>query len=312
MASRGLPLNRDPSVSPLGRVGRSPITEGSGTAPRRHNVGRPTVANVVARTPRPPTTPAFVGRSTPCVSKTSKPVRSCNPRLGRFDSGAAPLSLCRVSAAFARRVPVNFGTEAVAARGRSEPPCAVADRGTNVAQTRSGRVRQPASVTAGSALHDVPSTIIRACRDGPHRGFGLRTRGRVCSSACWLSLSASPGAKCQKHADCGRSTLPPVRCCRRRAGRLHLHDRRLQPRACDGARRPDRDRPPLTSPPSRSTNSTNSRCSGSQSLLLPQVAVFERSSTRRSVVPRTSIRTSTECASTTPTTPAAGRSRMTR
>jgi len=35
---------------------------------------------------------AWTSQSSRSTRKASKPVRSCNPRLGRFDSGAAPLA----------------------------------------------------------------------------------------------------------------------------------------------------------------------------------------------------------------------------
>ena len=66
-------------------------------------------------------------------SGSSKPVRSCSPRLGRFDSGAAPLSQSRRADGprGARCRDVQRGGDA--GRDRSEPLCAVADCGGNVA-----------------------------------------------------------------------------------------------------------------------------------------------------------------------------------
>ena len=59
-------------------------------------------------------------------SGSSKPVRSCSPRLGRFDSGAAPLSQSRRADGprGARCRDVQRGGDA--GRDRSEPLCAVA------------------------------------------------------------------------------------------------------------------------------------------------------------------------------------------
>ena len=67
---------------------------------------------------------------------SSKPVRSCNPRLGRFDSGAAPSSRIRLPDGVRGARCPTFGLQDDAARDRPEPPRKVADCGENVARSR--------------------------------------------------------------------------------------------------------------------------------------------------------------------------------
>ncbi len=99
------------------------------------------VANVVARPPQRPTRPAFVGIVVTLWLKTSKPVRCGSPTLGRFDSGAAPLSRLRRSdgprGAFR---PLDVGATA----GRSRPPGAASRGG--------GLWRDCGTVASGSSL----------------------------------------------------------------------------------------------------------------------------------------------------------------
>ena len=105
-------------------------------------------------------------------SRSSKPVRCGSPTLGRFDSGAAPLSRFAASPTglAARRVP-DVRRDGDAARDRSEPPRKVADCGANVARSVIGsssewvkraHARAPeGSVTGRSLLH--ASRRLRRC-----------------------------------------------------------------------------------------------------------------------------------------------------
>ena len=91
------------------------------------------MARDVARSTRKDAKPAFFWTRTVDMPKTSKPVRSCSPRLGRFDSGAAPLSQTGVLTGGRGRVVRWPGHASRAARDRSKPANKAVHCGKNVA-----------------------------------------------------------------------------------------------------------------------------------------------------------------------------------
>jgi len=115
-------------------------------------------------------------------NSSSKPVRSCSPRLGRFDSGAAPLSRIPVAERdSARSRAVHTADPVYPARHLKTPAAGCSLARACGTKCRVRRRRWPGRewrvVLAG---HD--GELLQRFEDGPHRLGALRERRHVASA----------------------------------------------------------------------------------------------------------------------------------
>jgi hypothetical protein len=119
------------------------------------------------------------------ISRPSKPVRSCSPRLGRFDSGAAPLSETRCR----ERHPAPRGVPAREPRSRRRRcwrgPDAHRDRrATGARCLHRAHERQKVGVQAAASIASFGDTRLRSLR--------TRSCGRRCA---WHGCCAGTGCR---------------------------------------------------------------------------------------------------------------------